>query len=289
MGPNEFGTSFSYGSALDPSTWGSGGQGNGGRGAGFLSFRIANKLRIEGVVAVDGEAKDSGGAGGSILMKVFHIDGDGSIQANGGAGSLGGGGSGGRIAVYFSNQSTYIGSIQAFGGAGSSDLGAAGTIYIHDLSLPSQPHRVLKVVNRNPQRILRPQVARVLQMPVTGSSACSATSVTYSNDVRVSTTATPYCTRSYSYPLQNIFTKGPYYLTLSSAADITLLFPFPLFVHRVIFYPALNWQYETLFKLSAFLATSQVTTSHDWIATFGAQSNQGETVAVGKIIDKVWA
>ncbi len=62
-------------------------------------------------------------AGGSILVNTEKFSGIGSISANGGAGVYcssaysPGGGSGGRIAVYF-QESTFSGSWKAFGSAG---------------------------------------------------------------------------------------------------------------------------------------------------------------------------
>lgn len=287
FGPNELATSFAYGSMLRPSTWGSGGKGDGGRGAGFLTFHIYDKLRVEGTVAANGEGKKSGGAGGSIQIDTYHLDGDGSIQANGGDGSSGGGGSGGRIAVYYSNQSSFIGMTQALGGSSSSDIGAAGTVYIQNSSSPLEPHRTLKVINRSPERRLKPQGPKVLKMQGHSASHCSSTSFTYRNSIRVSTTATPYCHSSAHYPLWNIFLKGHVYLSVSSTATITVTFPFALHIHSINIHPAVHWSYQTSFKLSSFLSNSKVSSTSDWIEPFGTYNGLGETISVGKNIDKV--
>ena len=288
FGPNDLATTFSYGSMLKPSSWGSGGQGNGGRGGAFVSFQIYDKLRVEGTIAANGEAKHSGGAGGSILINTYHLDGDGSIEANGGDGSIGGGGAGGRIAIYYSNQSSYIGVTQALGGSSPSDIGGAGTVYIQNSSLPLEPHRMLKVVNRNPERLLKPQAPTKLTMQGLSVSSCTSTSLSYSNGISVSTTATPYCHQSAHYPLWNIFTKGPYYLSTSSLATITVTFPHLLYIHSIIVHPAVDFSFETSFKLSTFLSSFQVTKTDQWIDTFGAYNNLGETIVLRKNIDKVW-
>ena len=286
-GPYELATSFSYGSALNPTTWGSGGKGDGGRGGGFLSFQIYSKLRVEGTIESDGESKQSGGAGGSILINTYHLDGDGTIQANGGTGSGGGGGAGGRIAVYYTNQSSFIGTSQALGGSGKSDLGGAGTVFIQNSSLPQEPYRILKVINRSPNRKLKPQIARPLSMAGLTVPSCTTTSLRYPNDVQVSTTATPYCTKHWHNPLWNIFSKGANYLALTGSATITIQFPFVLHVNSVKVYPATSWLYETAFKVSSFMSNVQMTSASDWIETFGAYNSLAEVINIGKNIDKV--
>ena len=287
FGPNELATSFSYGSMLNPTSWGSGGKGDGGRGGAFLSFQIYDKLRVEGSVAANGELKKSGGAGGSIFIDAYHLDGDGIIEANGGDGSVGGGGAGGRVAIYYYNQSSYIGVIQALGGGSPSDIGGAGTVYIQNSSLPSEPHRILKVVNRSPERLLKPQVPQPIKMQGLSASHCSSTSLSYASGIRVTTTASPYCTQSSSYPLWNIFTNGPYYLSATSTAAITVRFPLSLHVHSINIYPAVHWTYRTSFKLSTFLSSIEITKTEQWIDTFGAYNGLGETIVLKKNIDQV--
>ena len=287
FGPNDLATSFSYGSMLNPNSWGSGGQGTGGRGGAFLSFKIYDKLRVEGSVSANGESRHSGGAGGSIFIDTYHLDGDGYIEANGGDGSTGGGGSGGRVAIYYSNQSSYIGVMQALGGSSPTDIGAAGTVYIQNSSLPLKPHRLLKVVNRNPERYLKPQAPKMLAPRGLSAASCTSTSLSYANGIRVSTTATPYCYRTTQAALWNIFTKGAYYLSVSSSATITVTFPNVLYVHSIIVYPAVDYTYETSFKLSTFLSSVQMTRTDQWIGTFGAYNSLGETIILRKNIDKV--
>lgn len=96
---------------------------------------------MSGTAGTDG---GSGGSGGSVLIQTSFLRGEinGSISANGGAGSsagsnpvhFGGGGSGGRIAIYYSSGS-WNGNITAYGGnlVGSQvHAGGPGTIYIED-------------------------------------------------------------------------------------------------------------------------------------------------------------
>lgn len=286
FGPYDLATTYAYGSSLDPNTWGSGGKGDGGRGGGFLALRVYNKLRVEGTIASNGESKLSGGAGGSIRIDTHHLDGDGVIETSGGDGSNGGGGSGGRIAVYYGNQSTYIGVIQALGGSSSSDIGAAGTVYIQNSSIPSAPHRILKVVNRNSERILKPQTPQLLKMPGSPSSHCPSTSLNYANGIHVSTSSTPYCHLTSEFPLWNMFRKGAFYLSVNSVAAITVTLPFAMFVHSVDVYPVVHLNNQTAFKLSTYLASSIVTTG-DWIEPFGAYNGLGEKITLNRNIDKV--
>lgn len=69
------------------------------------------------------------------MVKTSSIDGSGSISAIGGAGNqyysnYGGGGSGGRIAIYHSSSNTFSGTIAAHGGI--TNAGGPGTIYVED-------------------------------------------------------------------------------------------------------------------------------------------------------------
>ena len=53
---------------------------------------MTDELRVEGRLHSNGEtgsdSKAGGGAGGSIYVDVFHLDGTGSIEATGGNGML---------------------------------------------------------------------------------------------------------------------------------------------------------------------------------------------------------
>src|SRR6185369_4489330 len=87
-------------------------------------------------------------SGGSIWLTVSNLLGSGTISANGGAGGFpyGGGGSGGRIAVYFTNNN-FTGAITAFGGSGAGN-GAAGTIYLQ----PPNPQNALFLADNGGKR-----------------------------------------------------------------------------------------------------------------------------------------
>lgn len=73
----------------------------------------------------------SGGSGGSILIFTEQWKGNGTIASNGGSivsrSSTGSGGSGGRVAIYFSNKTSFGGAVTAFGGRGARS-GGPGTI-----------------------------------------------------------------------------------------------------------------------------------------------------------------
>ena len=154
--------SFSYDSIYEPTQYGSGG-GNGlnhvgGRGGGRIVFEISEMLRLEGRVHASGEPRSGdnpsgGGAGGSIVIRALNFDGEGSVTVNGGscfssASPYGGGGAGGRIAVYYNGNYTYIGSYQSYGGTSQAERGGAGTVYIQNNRNASQPYRILRIDNR---------------------------------------------------------------------------------------------------------------------------------------------
>lgn len=92
--------------------------------------------RVDSDGGLSGYLGSSGGSGGSVLITTHILEGGGTIAANGGTGStystfLGGSGSGGRIAVYFDDMSSYLGAISAFGGS-TDPMGGPGTIYLHN-------------------------------------------------------------------------------------------------------------------------------------------------------------
>jgi hypothetical protein len=138
---------IAYGSATDPSDWGSAGgagyAGFGGAGGGVIHLEVAGTCTIEGTVQANGAngfshgyGASGGGAGGGIFIQAAVLAGSGLIQANGGLGYVvneqdSGGGSGGRIAlVYGENQ--FSGTITAFGASGHQG-GGAGSIYTRQL------------------------------------------------------------------------------------------------------------------------------------------------------------
>ena len=107
---------ISYGSKTYPTTFGSSAGSFtfniGGSGGGII-FINATNIDLSGQITSNGKYGDKrsgGGAGGSILVLTETISGNGTFNANGGAGgSYGGynagGGSGGRIALYYSSNS----------------------------------------------------------------------------------------------------------------------------------------------------------------------------------------
>ena len=119
-----------YGDSLTPSTWGAAGgisaQGLGrgmrpGYGGGALRLVVRNQVLLRGLISadgtscvpsVDGAGTSGGGAGGSVWITVTNGPlvgpASGRISASGGDGcpNGGGGGSGGRIAVYAVNAAT---------------------------------------------------------------------------------------------------------------------------------------------------------------------------------------
>ena len=52
-------------------------------------LRVNDTLRVEGRLHANGEdgyGRSGGGAGGSLLIDAFHLDGSGSIEVTGGSG-----------------------------------------------------------------------------------------------------------------------------------------------------------------------------------------------------------
>ena len=153
--------SYSYGSMYEPTEYGSGGgtgsYGTGGRGGGRIVFEISEMLRLEGRVQANGESRSAvsssgGGAGGSIVIRALNFDGEGYVTVNGGSSyssvrPYGGGGAGGRIAVYYNGNYTFIGSYQSRGGTSQAERGGAGTVYIENNRNSSQPFRTLRIDN----------------------------------------------------------------------------------------------------------------------------------------------
>ena len=119
----------SYGSILDPVSYGSGGWGDNANygGGGIIKIAVGGALTMGGEICSRGFGYDlndanvgGAGAGGSINITAESISGGGSIDANGGNYGLYGPGSGGRvkIALTGSNASfaSFSGTISAYGG-----------------------------------------------------------------------------------------------------------------------------------------------------------------------------
>ncbi len=125
-------TSFvSYGSILDPLSWGSGGWGNGDQyaGGGVVKLVVGGTLTVDGTIAsrgfgypLDGEETIGGaGSGGSVNITAGALAGSGAIDANGGNNGLYGPGSGGRVKIALTGAgedfSDFTGTIEALGGS----------------------------------------------------------------------------------------------------------------------------------------------------------------------------
>jgi hypothetical protein len=154
----------SYGSALQPVDYGSGGGFGGGpvyggsQGGGALHLSVGGILTVDGKISANGEAglqdDSGGGSGGSIWVTAAALTGGGQFAADGGAGELygGGGGAGGRIALY-SGENAFFGLTAASGGEGDS-TGSPGSIYLN--SIPT-----LQVISNSPVGIVSNGVSSV--------------------------------------------------------------------------------------------------------------------------------
>ena len=118
---------------------GGNGDGQGGRGGGYLRWNVGEVMWIDGEVTLEGEAGQSGnaggGSGGGIFIEAMNFTGFGHIDCHGGDGiGNGGGGSGGRISIHVGFTNKYIGRLNVVGGKGKGLLpgGAAGTVYIQE-------------------------------------------------------------------------------------------------------------------------------------------------------------
>ncbi|MEI7579394.1 MAG: LamG-like jellyroll fold domain-containing protein [bacterium] len=164
-----------YGSVYLPIHLGSSGS-HSNKGGGAIKIDIANELNLNGTIDVSaGNTGGCGvwaGSGGSLLIKTNQLSGAGTMQSNGGTGSgnwnfgcwAGYSGSGGRVAVYYVNDSSDLIStlgttgpkITAYGGTGDGNNGTypggAGTVYIEKLNsfdTAVQKNGLLFIDNRN--------------------------------------------------------------------------------------------------------------------------------------------
>lgn len=124
-------------SVYEPQHFGSGGgngRGTGGTGGGKLTWFVAKRLEINGLLSSDGTngvgTDTGGGSGGSVFIRTTNMTGHGDISIRGGSGTgNGGGGSGGRAAIHCRWRYTYGGRFIDYGGQGSKYGGPAGTVY----------------------------------------------------------------------------------------------------------------------------------------------------------------
>ena len=131
-----------YGSMYKPLDRGSRGGSNdldrSGAGGGVIHVITGFTLYLDGEISVNGGPgvrATGGGSGGSILVRVWELEGHGTMKAVGGESPQGCGGSGGRIAAYMGTKNNYQGIFKATGGVGSGYLlssGGPGSVYIQD-------------------------------------------------------------------------------------------------------------------------------------------------------------
>ena len=133
----------SYGSVLDPLSWGSGGWGDGNAyaGGGVIKLAVSGTLSLDGAIRsrgfgypLGGDYVGGAGSGGSVNLTAGRLSGSGSIDANGGSSGLYGPGSGGRVKVALTAEGAdfdgFSGTIEAVGGSMQDENQCA----IYDLS-----------------------------------------------------------------------------------------------------------------------------------------------------------
>ena len=102
-------------------------------GGGMLYINNAQQVIVEGTVQANGAAGTTsigGGSGGTIRIFSKILEGSGSVQVVGGnGGSSTGGGGGGRLQIKYDDVLYWFGDFQAEGGTGYS-AGGAGTVYL---------------------------------------------------------------------------------------------------------------------------------------------------------------
>jgi uncharacterized protein with FMN-binding domain len=162
-----------YGSITNPNLLGKGGHGAWGApyifGGGVINLDIQGNAQIDGTITSSGILRygssywGGGNSGGSILMNVNQLNGNGLIKANGSSSASpwngnGGGGSGGRIAIYYEN-SLFNGDITSYGGdkLTKAQHGAAGTIYLKD---KNEQYGQLIIDNNNQNGNITPQYTK---------------------------------------------------------------------------------------------------------------------------------
>lgn len=121
----------SYGSILDPLSYGSGGWGDNSYygGGGIVRLVVGGALTVDGTIAARGfgyalwgeEVRGGAGSGGSINLTAASLSGVGTIDANGGNNGVYGPGSGGRVRIALTGSGAtfdaFAGTIQAIGGS----------------------------------------------------------------------------------------------------------------------------------------------------------------------------
>ncbi len=177
-GDNEFGGSYGgyggrnsafkipYGNVFQPTDLGSSGgirQAGGYKGGGAIKLIVSSTLTNDGTITSDGEAYtrggwDGGSTGGSIWIDANKINGSGVIKSNGQRGDSAGG-AGGRIAVYYKDETsnfpfTNTANMQAYGGIGNTQNGGPGTVYVEKLSGSTPEYNGNLFIDNNNQNTL---------------------------------------------------------------------------------------------------------------------------------------
>ena len=127
-----------YGSLFAPEELGNeGGNWNNTFGGGCVRLDVGGKLTLQGAVNVNGQCTNNqkyySGAGGSIFIHADSIEGAGTLSANSGVSSIGGGG--GRIAVILTGAESDFSNYDIFNlanahsGKAEARQGGCGTIY----------------------------------------------------------------------------------------------------------------------------------------------------------------
>jgi len=154
-------TSFvSYGSILNPLSWGSGGWGDSVNyaGGGVVRLAVGGTLTVDGAIQsrgfgypLDAENTIGGaGSGGSVNITAGALAGVGRIDANGGQNGLYGPGSGGRVKVELTSLgedfSNFTGVIEAVGGSMQNQESPT----LHDVSPAAAGTVCLQTAGANP-------------------------------------------------------------------------------------------------------------------------------------------
>ncbi|XP_044463835.1 uncharacterized protein LOC123194611 isoform X2 [Mangifera indica] len=132
------GDAYSWSSLEEPWSYGSQGgttskeENFGGKGGGRIRLEIQNEIEVGGTLMADGgdgSIKGGGGSGGSIFIKAHRMTGNGIISAAGGNGFAGGGGGRVSINVFSRHDETelFVHGGRSFGCP--ENAGAAGTYY----------------------------------------------------------------------------------------------------------------------------------------------------------------
>ncbi|KAL4226615.1 hypothetical protein ACF0H5_014598 [Mactra antiquata] len=255
-------SALAYDSFYKPAEMGSGGgnspNGDGGRGGGILYLHIEDELRVEGRLHSNGEtggnSKAGGGAGGSIYIEVYHLDGTGSIEVTGGSGGTsGGGGGGGRAAIYHTGENHFTGDLLMHGGQGPYQYGGAGTFYVESRNVePYNRHFIMD----NADYSISNRIYEVERLNLTGNyySTTDYPDLTFTthSGIKITTDALPYYQHQYSYgyydyyspvyPLSYLFSDtaanvNTFYMSSSPSANLTIDLPFTTYVEYLRIYP----------------------------------------------------